>query len=156
MLEEPRADAIYRALELVWARMYEEKDDTDSVWEGYTTHLMADLKIPIPYYGKILDALQRMGCATQLQRGGGTSPSRWVVHKAPTLDGYIEVKPQLGGMRGGKSATTDEILEQRVSDIEKRVGTIDILKALTDLQSSLNAVKSRMDSLEGEKDDVVA
>jgi len=140
-LEEPRTDAIYRALELVWGRMFEEKDDTDSVWEGYTTHLMSDLKIPVPYYGKILDALQRMGCATQLQRGGGTSPSKWVVHKAPTLEAYIEIKPQLGGIRGGKNATTDQLLEQRVTDIEKRIGNIDIVKALADLQTAINRLK---------------
>jgi hypothetical protein len=111
------------------------------VWQGYTTKLVSELGIPVPYYGKILVSLQTLGCIHQLQRGGGNSPSRWAVFHPPEADKWIEVQEDLKARpRGNKQ----DALEQRLDAIEQRLQGIDVAQALADLQSQISALKGEV------------
>lgn len=108
------------------------------VWEGFTTRLQKDLEVPVPYYGKILTALQMMGCAQQLRRGGGTAMSKWVLWKTPTETEYMLVKDSIAARPRGSKVLA---LEQRVDNLEKRMPSIDVAKALVDLKVELDQLK---------------
>jgi hypothetical protein len=145
---EPKGDAIFRAADTTYRAMWAARDASNNTWEGYTTHLMTkDLGIPVPYYGKALDALQRMGCLTQLQRGGGRSPSKWLLHKTPTLEAYLAVKEELHSRPRGKEKY--DVLEQKVSDLAQSLQGLDVARALSNMQSQIDQQDVRIKELEG-------
>jgi hypothetical protein len=96
----------------------EEVDDTTLlVYEGYlTTLVLKELRLSMPYYTAITRHLVTMGCIEQLRRGGGTTPSRWVLWTPPTIEAWRAsegIRPRRG------NATT--VLQQRVKDLSERV-----------------------------------
>jgi hypothetical protein len=84
------------------------------VYEGYTTRLFQKLQLPGPYYTSVLQRLQGMGCIRQLSRGGGSSPSRWMLLEDPTIEAFAAAEEP------ASKPTRLEILEQRVTDLEQR------------------------------------
>lgn len=61
---------------------------TADVYVGFTTKLFKENRISVPYYTHIMNALQAMDCIRQLRRGGGSSPSEWLLMQEPALDRY--------------------------------------------------------------------
>lgn len=90
------------------------------VYDGFMTKLISDLRLPTPYYTKVLKELQRMDCIRQLRRGGSTTTSRWVLLQppTPTLFRKMPTDKKPGGSR-------IERLEQRVRDLNDRVSTLE-------------------------------
>jgi len=71
------------------------RDGTDDkeavVYEGFLTKLVTEeLHLSTPYYTTVMRALKKMGCATQLRRGGSTATSQWRLHHEPTEDLFRE------------------------------------------------------------------
>lgn len=65
------------------------------VWEGMLTRLITnELNLSVPYYSSVTKALKRMGCITQLRRGGGSAPSQWQIHHEPVLDTFMSGVPK--------------------------------------------------------------
>lgn len=116
---------------------------TGIVWTGFTTHLMKELEVPAPYYGHILDAMQRMGCAQQTRRGGGTSPSQWVLWKDPTPEEYVKVRMAVKGRPRGNSMLE---VNQRIASIEQRLGGLDVGRALADMALEIKLLKEKVDA----------
>src|SRR5882757_3836561 len=55
------------------------------VYEGFLTKLVTEqLHLSVPYYTSTIRALKKMGCMSQLRRGGSTSPSQWQLFREPT------------------------------------------------------------------------
>ena len=58
---------------------------TQLVYTGFPTTLISQrLNLPVPYYSTIRRALLDMGCVEILQRGGGGTPSQWILYKDPS------------------------------------------------------------------------
>jgi hypothetical protein len=98
------------------------------VWTGYLTHLMRDLGKYGPYYSKIKGDLEEMDCIRQLRRGGGSTPSQWLLVQPPTEVLYSTV-PQtksrthrrklIQNAQLGELAAAYSALEIRVSFLER-------------------------------------
>jgi len=130
----------------IWTHInkaYDAMESTaqDGVYEGFVTKLLTeDLKIPVPYYGKVLRLLTNMGCIEQLQRGGGTSPSRWRLQTKPTLELFERAAEFTPGAKSATLQAKDEVLN-RVSALERRLDGVDVKQALFDLQKQLNELQ---------------
>jgi hypothetical protein len=113
-----------------------------TVYEGFLSRLIRDdLGIAIPYYGKILRVLSKMGCIAQIKRGGGNSPSRWILFKGPSREEFDAVY-RTEKVRESPTETRLDVLEQRVKDIQQGAPRVDVEKALFDLQEQLDRLKA--------------
>lgn len=93
------------------------------VYEGKLTELVTvHVGLSVPYYTKVTQALKGMGCAKQLRRGGGNSPSQWQLIRPPSLGLYLKWQDLL------EAATEDEpeyATAQAVRDMNTRVQRIE-------------------------------
>jgi hypothetical protein len=133
--------AMYNHITEVYTRMVDQAKPEDIegrellVYEGHLTKLiMRELRLSMPYYTSITRALRSMGCIEQIRRGGGTSPSRWVLWKEPTFEAWQATD---GDKARRGNATT--VRDQRVKDLHERVAKLEeivdqLVKALIALQ----------------------
>jgi hypothetical protein len=105
-------------------------DDTKQalVYTGHLTKLIMGppLNLPMPYYTPITKALQGMGCAQQIKRGGGSAPSRWVLYEAPTRELYTKwEKVQSESLTAQAVTSKTALVEQQVRDLTSRVEALE-------------------------------
>jgi hypothetical protein len=98
------------------------------VYRGQLTKLVAALNLSSPYYTSVKNGLVGMGCVIQLQRGGGTTPSAWLMIRRPTEDLWKSKFP-VSDRR--KSNTRTDRIEQSQRDIAGRI---------TDLEGFVNTL----------------
>jgi hypothetical protein len=99
------------------------------VWQGFLTKLVnTRLQFSTPYFSHVRNNLIAMGCIKQLQRGGGSSPSRWELLQAPNLDKFKAIKEASGSSYGavgktlrGVAAVTDDTAGQQARAVHKDV-----------------------------------
>jgi hypothetical protein len=118
------------------------------VYQGFTSHLFQELGIAVPNYGPVLDLLREMGCITQERRGGGPSPSVWRLWKKPTLADFElahKTMPQ-----AQIKVRKEQHEEQRITDLQKQLGGIDVPQALIDLQTQVNVLRADLEAHLGE------
>jgi hypothetical protein len=99
----------------------EKESETDAegrvVWTGYTTKLFKRLGLAVPLYTSVTQHLKRMDCIRQLARGGGGSPSAWMLLQEPTTELY-DSSPLY------KKTTADDILGQQIRDQQKVINEL--------------------------------
>jgi hypothetical protein len=113
-----------------------DNGDTIRVYTGYFTKLVTvDLDLAIPYYTSLRAALMGMSCVEQLKRGGGSSPSKWRLITAPTLEAYGRYENR-GGT--GRNAPKSKIAQQagQIRDLNARIDALeaafgDVLEAIS-------------------------
>jgi len=136
---------VYDAMERTSTTRVPELDDEDpefvreQVYEGFTSHLFQELGIAVPNYGPVLDLLREMGCITQERRGGGPSPSVWRLWKKPTLADFElahKTMPQ-----AQVKVRKEQHEEQRILDLTKQLGGVDVPRALTDIVNRLRVLE---------------
>jgi hypothetical protein len=109
------------------------------VYEGRITYLYQGLGLSQTYYSSIFKGLERMGSVTKLSRGGRGGVTRYVLHRPPDFDSWQEVSK--------KPLTPPQdfaILAQRVEDLAKRLGGLDIGEALLDFETRLQRVEEKV------------
>ena len=99
------------------------------VYEGFFTALLRDeLHLSVPYYTSVRRKLIEMGCARQLKRGGGNSPSQWELICEPTLELFTASEAQKKTAKGKDTLAMvqDQVLQliRRVSVLEQSVEAI--------------------------------
>lgn len=108
------------------AKFVKSEETTMLVYEGRLTDLICnDVGLSVPYYTKVTYALKSMGCARQLRRGGGPSPSQWELLEAPTLEVFLaHVEADSDDEPPPEYASAQQMrdLVKRVLDLEKAVG----------------------------------
>jgi hypothetical protein len=109
-------------------------------YEGFTSHLFQELGIAVPNYGPVLDLLREMGCITQERRGGGPSPSVWRLWKKPTLADFELAHKTMPQVQ--VKVRKEQHEEQRILDLQKQLGGIDVPQALVELQNQINVLKA--------------
>jgi hypothetical protein len=107
------------------------------VYQGYLTKLFASLQLSVPYYTKVMDVLKSMGCLEQLRRGGGNSPSRWILIRRPEEDSFNSF---INMKRTGKGRLA--IAEQQIRDAHRRMNDMD--SAIEDLRLEVQALWSKV------------
>jgi hypothetical protein len=117
-------------------------------YEGFTSHLFQELGIAVPNYGPVLDLLRAMGCITQERRGGGPSPSVWRLWKRPTPEDFERAHKTMP--QAQIKVRKEQHEEQRILDLQKQLGGLDVPKALIELQSQINVLKADLEAHLGE------
>jgi hypothetical protein len=128
MEENEAPPAAFAHITAVWSAMKADATKTEEglVYEGYMTKLITEkLKLAIPYYTTVTQALKGMDCAQQLQRGGGSSASRWLLKKEPKLDEYRLWEQDSSVGKRSTSVSQTAILRQMVRDHESRLQTLE-------------------------------
>ena len=112
--------ALFQHCESVYGAMLAESEvrEEGQVYEGFLTKLVAALRLPNPYYTFVTNALQEMDCIRQLRRGGGSTPSLWLLKQEPTMELFSE---HAGSTSYAKRHDRVAMLEQQLRDLNKRV-----------------------------------
>ena len=111
MAEEAEAETV---------RLENGSEQDVQMWTGALTKLFGRLEFSTPYYTYVMDHLKRMGCVEQFRRGGGNTPSKWILHREPDAEAFenaIAEKPM------GPKARLD-IIEQRQRDQQTQINTL--------------------------------
>lgn len=95
----------------------EVNDDGMLVWTGYTTKLFKRLNLAVPLFTSVTQHLKRMDCIRQLARGGGSSPSAWLLLQPPT-------ETLFGAHTVYKPTKADDILSQRLRDQQELINDL--------------------------------
>jgi hypothetical protein len=95
-----------------------EDEEEALVYEGFVTHLFKELHFSVPYYTKVMRKLQDMDCIVQVRRGGSTSPSRWILLRAPT---YELFQAATESTKKPSRRSRMDTLEQQIRDMNERL-----------------------------------
>lgn len=107
------------------------------VWEGSLTELYRGMGIGQSYYSRIMNSLKSMGCVTMTQRGSRKTSSILVLHHEPDRAEWEahHARPDLTGRMEGAT------LSDRVFNLEQRIGGVNIVDALRNLENRLQALE---------------
>ena len=119
------SERVYEAMRSQSRPVYLEGDTQESlVYEGFITKLVLDdLKIHVPNYSKVMAALREMGCIEQLRRGGGSTPSLFLIfEQPPSRELWYEKVPE-----GPKSVASHryDAMDQRLRDLQQRLDAME-------------------------------
>lgn len=136
---EPATKVMYDHCVRVYQAMYAEatKDKPTAsahekmhggpVYVGHFTKLFSELGLSTPYYTAVKRHLVNMGCIEQLRRGGGSSPSKWILRKEPDEEAFNSFET-MKARKTGKSAAQD----QQIRDLNERVHNLERDKEAVD------------------------
>ena len=139
--ENDAPPAAFGHIMAVWNEMHNTANETEEglVYEGYMTKLVTErLNLAIPYYTTVTQALKGMNCAQQLQRGGGSAASRWLLKKAPTLEEYLNWDRERAEAKRSVSVSKTAINTQMLQDHESRLAVLE-----TSFAELLEALQSK-------------
>jgi hypothetical protein len=128
--EKPIVEIALRLYDLM-----DEQADEDKVWRGSITGVFGSLGVSMSYYSPATKLLTGIGAIVLLQRGARGIDSEYKLMGRPDnaeLDGV-----QLTTRRSAASVA----LEQRITDMEKRIGRLDIVEALSNLEKRVRALE---------------
>ncbi len=123
----------------------EERVEEGATWYHYTGSLIKlfdELGLGQPYYTHVMRKLRQMDCCRQLQRGGGTSPSKWALLQPPSIE--------LFGQSGGSPSVTQrhrkQQSEQMIRDLNVRVAALEegqrqLLMDIRDLRNQMKEMQ---------------
>lgn len=131
------------ALELYDALHEQGSDEGEDgrVFRGSITKAFQTLGISNGYYTSTQRLLASLGAIETVQRGARGIETVIQLHDRPTLEELAAVT-----LTKPTSAAT-LALDQRLSDIEKRIGRLDIVKALAELEARIATIEK--ESLSG-------
>lgn len=124
-------------------QMYEamKKASAKDQFVGSITDVYKTLGISNQYYAQILRALVETGSVEHVQRGH---------HKRPTIYRLIHrpTKAQLAEFdfltpRSRRAKVTEDELLKRIEELERRVGKVEVIPALTNLEGRLKALEKK-------------
>jgi|SRR5262245_43065976 len=90
------------------------------VYEGHLTTLFRKLALSVPYYTSIKNQLAGMGCIEQLRRGGGSTPSKWVLWHEPELEAWKEFAPTKS-----RRGNATQMMQGQIKDLSDRVSKLE-------------------------------
>lgn len=111
---------IYTAMDQL-AKDVEREGQTVRVYEGFLTRLFEKNRLATPYYTSVMAELQRMDCVRQLRRGGGSSPSEWMLLQAPSPTLWEMKSSRPRGKRKNRRAEANDEYMQRLNDLKRQV-----------------------------------
>lgn len=123
-------------------RVYDAMSESaeNGVFLGNFTDVFKRLKISNSMYSRIRNGLVRNACVEILQRGNSQQPSAIRLVRHP-----VEVDVSQWDLTMGRRGATIQEIEQRVDNIERRIGTIDFAQMF-------QAIEERFTKLENKKE----
>jgi len=101
------------------AKLVEYEGSEVLVYEGFLTKLFTEVRLSTPYYTSVMNELMHMDCCRQLRRGGGSSPSTWLIVQAPTVTLWDARSSMPRKHRLGRRE--DPIMAQRMRDMQLQI-----------------------------------
>jgi hypothetical protein len=116
--------ALFRHCLTIYKWMDNEAEDRTEgrVYEGSLSTLFVNVGLGQAYYPQVMGRLKKMGCVEMVRRGGGPSPSQWILHKRPTEALFEAVKQQRTKNQQAPARTE---LEQRQRDMHHRLTALE-------------------------------
>jgi hypothetical protein len=93
-------------------------NETVRVYEGFLTKLFKEANLSVPYYTTVMKELKVMDCVRQIRRGGGGSPSQWLLVQKPSMDLWQGARAKAAPTGRAKFETTTK---QQLNDINNRL-----------------------------------
>ncbi len=120
-------------------KIYSAMEETavDGFWTGKTTYLFKSLEIPTASYAPVMRRLRQHGCVEQIQRGSRDLPSIFRLVQDPRTMGE-----NFSGSLLTLSTPDAKLLEQRIEALEKRLGGLNVIKAIAELKQEIEALKN--------------
>jgi hypothetical protein len=109
------------------------------VFRGKVTIVFRSLEISQSYYGRVKTALIESGCISFAQVGSRGNPSTILLHHPPSSDEFSlrEDRPLTKNVEAA-------MLSQRMDGIENRLGGMNVVEALANVESRLRDLDSRV------------
>lgn len=123
MSQQTKFDNVWRRCELVYSAI-KERANSDSIWEGFTTKLFAELGISAPFYGETLHVLQELSVLEKVKRGSGGNESVWMiigVLDREQFNSYMKARYIPRTKRPPSQTTRVRQLEARVTNLEEHL-----------------------------------
>lgn len=133
-------DKYYKELDSLAHDEDQEEGHTLRLFRGSVVRVYRSLGIPQSYYSKVRNGLITMGCITILQQGARGTESVVVLHHEPDADEYklfvrnARLTPRLDGA----------ILAERVDDLTRLLGGVNVPEALASQQQEINELKKEV------------
>ncbi len=112
----------------IWNGMDERAEDKleGRVYEGFLTGLFNELGLNTPYYTAVRNQLVNMDCMRLIKRGGGPTPSKWLLMQAPTIELFEAFPPSQPSQapKLNKKANANQVM-QMVRDLGNRVANLE-------------------------------
>lgn len=133
----------------LYARMEQEAED--GIWSGRLLDTIISLGIPQGGYNRAVNALRKIGCIEQLERGfRGEQLSVFLLKRAPTpevwAEGFVKSRdrdltnsPSLDTLRG-------EVRDLR-EEFEKTLGGLNVIEAFENFELRLKTVERLLHDL---------
>lgn len=122
----------------MWDAM--KKASTKDQYVGSITQVYKTLGISNQYYSQILRALVETGSVEHVQRGHHKRPSIYRLIHRPTK-AQLSEHDFLTPRSKRDKVSEDEILK-RIEELERRVGKIEVVPALTNIEGRLRALEN--------------
>lgn len=140
---------LFQYCTLLYERLEQESttnDDGIVTWSGKLIATCTDLNIPRGSYQRVVKVLRNTGCLEQTEQGKrGVTPTTFILHKPPTpetRDALAELPRRL------TTAPNYDRLSQEVSDLDKRIGGMDIPEAFLEVEKRLDAITARLNLMQ--------
>jgi hypothetical protein len=126
------------------------EEDGVRVFRGHpTTIVTEDMKLPIPYYSKMRQALITIGCVQQIKRGSAKSKSEWVLVRRPLDEDFDSVDPDESQSINANTFRLYQLAtDAAIEGILLRLGGLNVAKALVDMQQEIDDLKDQLKSKE--------
>lgn len=123
--------------------------DGTRVFEGHTTSVLQTLDPPLSmsHYTRIRRALLAMDCVSQVSRGSRNSKTVWVLIQPPTQELLSAADPAMIA-QGKDDPSKLAILSQRIDDLQRQLGGFDVVKAMKQVEGTLQDFEKRLKKLE--------
>jgi hypothetical protein len=111
-------------------------EDGQQRWTGALTKLLNKIGLSNPYYSAVTQSLKAMDCIRQERRGGGGTPSIWLLMQPPSETLWHEFGAPSEGAKSQKVKQDDQrfrIMEERLTTLEETMKmVVDLVRATMD------------------------
>ncbi len=137
-----------KPLHLNALRLYDKMEEQaqsheDGHFHGSIVQLFATLGISNGSYSPITGLLKQMGAITQLQRGARGIESVYQLGGRPTVEDLLSTVVSSPSDLTKLTKADMLVVVQQLTDIEKRIGRLDIVEALVNIERRISALEQK-------------
>jgi len=119
--------------------------NAERIWSGKIITTCASLGINAGSYSRVVNALRRLGCIEQLEKGYRSRPSVYRIHFPPTPEVWEQNAPdRTEDLTSGPSSDT---MAGRLRDLEIQLGGINVVAALATIEGEVKGLRKEVQEL---------
>lgn len=122
--------------------------NNERIWSGKMISTCASLGINAGSYSRVVNALRRLGCIEQLEKGYRARPSMYRIHFPPTPEVWAQNAPDR--TEDLTSAPSSDTMAARLRDLEIQLGGINVVAALATIEGEVKGLRKEVQELRRE------